>query len=517
MTRSSKVAPKLFIGEQKLQVKNLNLQRMLMMLVFASAIFYLFIYIWIVVNRIRYPFELEWIEGSMVDQVQKLINGEMIYQAPSINFVPFNYPPLYFYISAGVSVLLGEGFFPLRMVSFAASLVSILSIFLIVKDETKNWWAATISTGLFIATYRITGAWLDIARVDSLYLALWLLFIYIIRGKKTIPFAVLTGVLAALAILTKQTAIITTFPVIVILAGWRWKYAISMLALIGIILGGTTFGLNQFTDGWYSYYVFTLLQNQVWILQAFISFWNEDLLIHLPIATLFAIIYFVNIYHKDRKGFFQWLAIFLGALIGSFVTRVRMGGYDNVLLPLFAVITILFGMGLNDLLVKKGLPLPKNGYWSANIVLVACLIQFAVLLYNPLAQIPSARDREAGYELINLISNVEGEVFLPDHGYISKMAGKMTYAHNSEIWEVLRGNQSNVGKDFLSKDLDDAIRLQKFDLIIFDTERNFCCENIKDYYILEGEVFQEEDVFYPVTGWRIRPTYIYIARRLVSN
>lgn len=516
MVRFLRGQPTLSVREEQPRVKTVSLQRILNLLVFACAILYFFVYIWIVVNRIQYPFELEWIEGGMVDQVHKLLSGELIYQAPSINFVPFYYPPLYFYFAAGATLLFGDGFFPLRLVSFAASLISITSIFLIVKDETKNWWIAVVSTGLFIATYRVTGAWLDIARVDSLYLALWLLFIYFIRGKKTLPYAVLTGILGALAILTKQTAIITALPIMVVLARWNWKYAVSVLAVIGIIVGGTTLVLDHITDGWYSYYTIDLMRDQVWMYSAFFTFWSRDFLIHLPVASIFALIFFVNIYQNDRIKFYQWLAIFLGALCGSFLTRVKVGGYDNVLLPLFAVMAILFGMGLNDLILKNGTQLSLNGSWSANISLLACLIQFVVLLYNPFAQLPSAKDQAAGFELIEMISNVEGEVFLPDHGYLSRLAGKMTYAHHSEIWEILRSDHSNIGQEILSNDLNHAIQQQKFDVIILDTNWNVCCKEINHYYVLSGEVFPDDDVFFTVTGWRIRPTHIYTARRLID-
>ncbi len=274
---------------------------------------------------------------------------------------------------------------------------------------------------------------------------------------------------------------------------------------------------NQVTDGWYSYYTIDLMRDQLWIYYAFITFWSEDFFIHLPIAGIFGLVFFVNIYHTDRIKFYQWLALFLGAFFGSFLTRVKVGGYDNVLLPLFAIMSILFGMGLNELLYKKGIPLSLGGSWSANIVLFACLIQFTIVMYNPFAQIPGSSDRTAGNELLGLITSVEGDVFLPDHAYLSRLAGKSTYAHEGAIWDVLRGGDSNLGKEILSDDLNRAIQQQKFDVIILDTDWNVCCKEINNYYTLSGNVFDDEDVFYTVTGRRIRPTFIYTAKRLVDD
>jgi hypothetical protein len=172
--------------ENKSRFTNNKVLPILRYLLLIIALAYFMVYLWIAYNRIRFPFELSWIEGGMVDQVQRITSGKPVYVAPSINFVPFLYTPLYFYISALVSSLFGGGLFPLRMVSFTASLASLAAILMIVRDETKNWWAALLSVSLFTATYRLSGSWLDVARVDSLFLAFWLWLIFLIRTKKNL-------------------------------------------------------------------------------------------------------------------------------------------------------------------------------------------------------------------------------------------------------------------------------------------------------------------------------------------
>jgi hypothetical protein len=496
---------------------NLKLPQLLRYALFSIAVSYLIIYLWMAYYRLRYPFDLEWIEGGMVDQVQRLIHGQSMYVAPSINFVPFLYPPLYFYFSAIASLIFGGGPFPLRLVSFIASLVSFTTIFLIVRDETKNWWAALLSAGLFAATFRLTGAWLDIARVDSLFLAFWLLFIYFVRGRKSIGYSVLTGILAAMAYLTKQTALIACLPVLAYLFWCNWKYALSSLAVATLTIGITTLVLNHTSAGWYTYYVFELLSQQTeWLPQEFVSFWKDDLLIHLPIAILFALFFLVGRPKQNRLSLIQWLSILVGALAGTFLTRVKIGGYDNVLLPTYAVLSILFGLGLSGLL--KTIKQLHDDYRGRVEVLVhiACLIQLVILFYNPFAQIPTKADLEAGNKLVKLLSDVKGEVFLPDHSYLPTLAGKRTYANESAIWDVLRGNQQTKGKALLTADLNNAIRQQTFDEIILDSDLDltWCCVEIDQYYTRVGEVFQDKTAFYTVTGDKKRPTYIYVANRL---
>ncbi len=424
---------------------------------------------------------------------------------------------MYFYLSAAASLLFGSGLFPLRLVSFTASLVSFTVIFLIVRAETRNVKVALLSTGLFAATFRVTGAWLDVARVDSLFLALWLLFIYFVRGRKTFGLSVLTGLLAALAYLTKQTALIACLPVLVYLFWSNWKYALSCLAVAGLAVGITTLVLNQASAGWYGYYVFGLLSQQTqWLPLEFFTFWNDDLLVHLPFAILLAVFFLVGRPKRDRSNLIQWAAILAGALAGTFITRVKIGGYDNVLLPAYAVISILFGLGLNELLKTiRQLHVDFRGRLE-ELLLAACLIQLVILAYNPFAQIPTKADLQAGQKLVSLLSDVKGEVFLPDHGYIPTLAGKNSYAHESAIWDVLRGDQQTKGKTFLAGELKDAIHRQFFDEIILDSDLdlNWCCVEIDQTYTRVGEVFQDQTSFFTVTGDKKRPTFIYVANRL---
>jgi hypothetical protein len=368
---------------------------------------------------------------------------------------------------------------------------------------------------VFAASFRVTGAWLDVARVDSLFLAFSLIVIYFVRGRKSITNALLAGIFAALAFLTKQTALILCLPILVFLFWRDWRHALVFLVASVLIVGTTTLVLDKIYTGWFSYYVFGLLSQQAqWIPLDFIRFWKNDLLDHLPFAIFFAIFFFAGRFKQDRHSFYQWLSILAGALAGTFVTRVKIGGYDNVLLPTYAIFSILFGLGLNGLLNIIAQVSAEHRGRVKIFIQVACLFQLLILAYNPYAQLPTKADREAGRYLVQFLSEVDGEVYLPDHGYLGTLAGKGTYAHHSAIWDVVRTRRQTDGKILLAESLSEAIRQQRFDVIILDSEANYCCLEIEDYYTRAGEVFQDQTSFFPVTGDRRRPTNIYIANRL---
>ena len=459
-----------------------------------SALFIL-MYICIAIIRMNFPYELEWLEGGLVDQVNRIIDGKPLYESPSIYNVPFLYPPVYFYVSAFFAFIFGRGFFPLRFVSFFSSLVSFLMIFLIVKRETKNNWIAIISTGLFAASFRVTGAWFDIARVDSLFVAIFLVFVYFARGQDSNEKAVLVGILGALVFLVKQTGLVICFPIFLFILIKNKRRGLISLATFLMMIGISTILFNTFTDGWYSVYVFKLLRQQTeWIPSMFLSFWGVDLIFKLPVALLFTLLFLKRKTQSRFENWF-WLCLLAGVLAGSFITRVKVGGYVNVLIPLYAGLSVTFGLGLNEILEKPGILLAKSSQRKNGLILLICLLQFGLITYNPVDQLPSAADKTAGDKLIKFLSNIDGEVFMPDYGYLNALAGKQTYAHHSAIWDIMRSKEENSIKKSLSEDLTRNIQNHTFAMIIMNSEWNYCCQNIDQYYSQTGPLFSQEDIY----------------------
>ena len=110
---------------------------------------YVALFTWTAWNRLFYPFELEWMEGAMVDQVRRILDGLPLYVEPSIEYTPFIYAPLYFYLSAALSALMGIGLEPLRVVSISATFGCFILLALIVRRESQSWLFACVAAGLY--------------------------------------------------------------------------------------------------------------------------------------------------------------------------------------------------------------------------------------------------------------------------------------------------------------------------------------------------------------------------------
>ncbi|MGA1826352.1 MAG: ArnT family glycosyltransferase [bacterium] len=470
---------------------------------------YIIVYIFVACNRINYPYELEWMEGGIVDHVQRVLEEKQLYVEPSIEFTPFIYTPLYYYISAIFSKIFGIGFFPLRFLSILSSLGCFIIIFLFVKRETKSSFYGTVSACLYAATFSIGGSWFDIARVDSLFMFFLLCSIFTLRFSDSILYHISAGVLISLAFLTKQAALLIAMPLCVYTVVYfkRWSRFIYPLTIL-FIIGLTTVLFNRISNGWYSYYIFKL-PNQHAIMKSMVyKYWILDIINPLSIAfgiSLFFLFYLLIKSNYNDLAFFALL--FIGMMGSSWLSRMHSGGYNNVLLPAYAIIAIYLGLGvhilLSDVQRKFNFEKPKA------LILLLCTFQFIALIYNPKTQLPSKADKEAGDYFINLLKNIEGEVFIPCHGFLPSLAGKKSYAHQQAIMDIMRSNDEQL-KQKLVREITEMIHTKKCNAIIVND--SWFMEDIKKNYSFKMHIFSNPFVFFPVVGMRTRPDSLYIPK-----
>ena len=109
-------------------------------IVFACSAVAIGLYLYTAAHRMRFRFELEWMEGGILEHVKRVLDGKTVYPAPSVDFVPFIYNPLYYYVAAPFCAALGLEMFPLRLVSFLASVASFLLLFLSSGNTRTAYW-----------------------------------------------------------------------------------------------------------------------------------------------------------------------------------------------------------------------------------------------------------------------------------------------------------------------------------------------------------------------------------------
>ena len=253
-------------------------------LVVAASSAYILLYAALVCLRISYPFELEWLEGAMVDHVRVVLEGQPLYARPSLAFTPLTYTPGYVYVAAGLSQVIGLGFVPLRLISVAASVVLLALIVKFVTHETGNWRAGVMAAGLFAALFGWTGGWLDLARNDSLFLALAMASVFVARRYPTPLGAAVAALLISLSFLTKQTGLIIAVPLALWCAVGGWRRGFAFAGVLVPLVAGTTWLFDRHFEGWYVFYIYDVPRQHPVSLQSIVGFWRYDLFNPLPIA-----------------------------------------------------------------------------------------------------------------------------------------------------------------------------------------------------------------------------------------
>ncbi|MCH7639080.1 MAG: glycosyltransferase family 39 protein [Bacteroidetes bacterium] len=483
--------------------------RLLRVAVFALAIFHVVLFLGTVAMRIGYPFELEWTEGGIEDYVRRVLAGEPIYTAPSMEFGTSIYTPLYFYLAALPARLFGLSFVPLRVVSLLATLASALLIYALVRSGGGRRSPAALAAMLFIGAFEAAGTWFDLAKIDMVFLALLLASFYAIHASRSARGYALAGLILLLAFLTKQTALIAGMP-LVVWALWRdrWRAVpLVVMALGGIVV--TTLLFDRLTDGWYSFYVFELPSRHPFLPFRFVSFWTADFFGSIGLAVVVGLT-FLWIRRYLGRPYSFWAIAWAAAVLTAYAGRIHEGGCVNAVIPAFALTAVLFGLGFDAVeRCAESLSQKRIKQGVRGLLYVATLVQLIVLLYIPMWHIPSAADEAAGRRIVSFLAEAESPVYVPSHGYLAQRAGHEPGAHSAAHWDLLRGDFP--ARDTLMAVMREALRSQRYSLII-ESDADLFRLPLGSTYVEVDRLFDDDTEFFPVAGGRMRPLHVYIPR-----
>lgn len=470
-----------------------------------ASVLYLGMYLVVALFRIGYPFELEWMEGGAVDHVARVLNGEAIYVRPSIDFVPYIYTPLYYYLCAPIAKVIGIGFVPLRLVSLLSSCGCLFVLFWWARRETGNWRYGVIAAGLYAASFRLCGAWFDIARADSLFILFVLSGSYVLRFAQSKGQLIVAAAFLWLSFLTKQTAQFICVPLVLYaLIAHRMRSFWFCAVLTGGV-GLSVLLLDWLHDGWFTYYIFHIPRLHVWDASQFAGFWVNDILKHFAILVLLSTVALIACWRASDRISSVFYAMFLaGCVAAAWLSRLHTGGYDNVLMP------IAMGLSISAIIIVRAIRGRSDRVNFAGHVVIpfALAAQLALFWYNPAAQVPDRAARQAGEVIVESIRRYSGEVYMPYHGFIPTLAGKRSYAHHQAQGDIQRAD-SAMGTE-MALQLQRALIERKFGLIILDAPirgRSF-----EANYVLDENMPAEVMSFVPVTGLRTRPRFWYVPR-----
>lgn len=475
----------------------------------ALALYFIGAFLVAAALRISYPFELEWIEGGVLGQVSRILQGMPLYTKPSLESISLIYTPLYFYLAAALAKIFGLKLWILRVVSLTACLGIFVVIWNWIKKETEDLMAALVAVGFFAATYPLSGVWFDVGRVDSLFVVFLLLATWRALTEHSRFNLAASALLFCLAFLTKQSALL---PIMLFVAYFMFRIKQSWL-FIAVALGSVLFCivvLNYIHHGWFVYYVFTMPSQHPIMPTEFKRFWTRDLLHPLKPALSISALALIMLVRQGRK-FWPYITLTIGMLAISWLSRLHWGGYDNVLMPSHAALAILTGLAL-----AFSRNLFKSNEFISRLFSIAVgvivLIQFAHLLYNPSKFVPTDRDIKAGFGLVENLKRIPGPIYIPFHTYLAAYAGKSYFAHAGAVQDIWRAKEGKIKED-LRNEIWNAVKKKRFNAIVLDDRDDFFIKELKaeieKNYPFQEPAFKERNSFWPITGMRARPEIIF--------
>jgi hypothetical protein len=488
-------------------------ERGFMAIALAWACYYTLQFVWIALSTVDYPYQLEWMEGGVVETVERLLNGQSIYGPPTLEYVPYIYTPLYFVASAATSLVMGVDFFACRLVSlFSIAIVAIL-IFKFLWHETRSWPWAVVGVGLLFATFDASGRWYHLARVDSMYLALLLGGFYVLRFRNSVRSGVAVAILLWLAFLTKQSAVVAAAPVLLIALFFNWRRALIAGGLFLALSALSVLLLDLWTDGWFTYYTFEVPRRHATVESMYRDFWRVDLWKVALIAggALMGIGLWVG--RRPRSGLL-YLGIAAGMIGSAWASRLHSGGWYNVLIPAYAALALLAPLGFQAIAANAAPDERRQLGGSPTVIglVLVVVIQFAMVAYPTGRAMPAADAQEKGDQFLAYLAAVEGDVLLPDHRWIQTHADKKSYGLGMAGRDILRVSDPNDrGRKLLEAELREAFKSKRFAQVILSEAKkyNYLGRFMNRYY---KQVRVTGLAPRPVTGWAIKPEYIWVPK-----
>ena len=467
------------------------------------------------VLRLMYPYPLEVMEGVSLSAVRRILANQPLYGPPSLEFVPPIYAPLYFWLSAAVARLTGPDFVALRLVSFGASLGSAILIADLVRRETGRLALGLVAAGVFVGSSPLALTTLDMGRVDALGLFFVLAALYAMHFGYA---SFWSGVLAALAILTKQTEAPLALALLVYAAGWPRARLLPYVAGLGLTLAVVLGALYLQSGEWVRFYLLDLprmhqLQDQyLW------NFWSIDILPRFTLPLVLAPLFLIA-RRRDRPTVALYGLAAVSLLVSAWIARLNLLASVNVLAPAFAILAILFGLSLGEALrLLHDVKLREVHRY----VLGLALAQLVLLGYNPRLTVPLRSDGWAGDRLVATLGALPGTLFAPDYDEFSRRAGKGNQPSTVSPMELVGGFGGGVSREgpaYVAQ-LNAALAERRFDYVLLEPQSNASYLKAaleSTGYIDTGPLFPPDDQFYLWKTPLTPDAHLYVPRERASR
>ena len=365
-----------------------------LLLVISQSLLQLFKYN---ITMIGFPYNADYGEGPILDQVMRLSKGKTIYPN-DISQPPYiigNYPPLYQLVQVPFALIFGPAFWYGRIINLISILAAAFFIGATLYEINKDIVSAVIG-GLLLLTTPYIISWAGFVRVDSFALGLsWAAIYLAVRGIGKPKSLIWSAIFLSAAIYTRQSyGLAAPFASFIFLLSKRpenfdpkekyknifhkffssisWKPAFHLTLWTAGISGTILIFLLLITRGGFFFNIVTANVNPfIWNT---VRDYANKIVEHMPILAGGSILFFLSaIWFKQRSW---WLAApyLIGATISA-MTVGKDGSNVNYLFELMAAFSFTIGASLGVIGISwKSKPWEWVGKgWWAKILLMLLL------------------------------------------------------------------------------------------------------------------------------------------------
>ncbi len=489
-----------------------TLQRMPHVMVIFVAMIFTVRYFATAIPRLAYPYDLDFLEDSVLMEALQVANNQPVYVPPNADFNPHVYMPLFFWIGGLLFKLGGPNLLSLRLISLTATLVTTFLIYSIAKRESGFHWIAISCAGLYLGGYSISGFWYELARVDSLFVTLILCgMTFAIYAGGSNGLLVLSAVFLAFATFTKQTGFVIGTGITFYLLFTSGRRA----CWFGIPFAGLTIipflTLNMLTKGWFFYHILHIGSADPIQFSRLIDYFKNKILGVMAVLSLMVVLtMFLGIRRIGLSMMREqpWLAGIGMAIAISGMGRIRVGGNLNNLMPVYAFLCLSPALLIRESTfggqnIKPISPHSRN--WALAILI---LIQFALGRYSPSKYIPTVRMRQSADHFIQRIASIHGPVLVMMHPYYALLAGKDPSTQIATLWYVRDRGALPLPDDFVNRVKNHFYSAIISDESFFETQPDV--QDLINAYYYSAETLDTNQAASTDTGVVVRPKVIYL-------
>ena len=451
--------------------------------------------------RLAHPAQLEWMEGGILVEIRRILAGQAVYVRPSLDFIPFIYAPVFFYISAAATWICGDTLLAPRLVSFSATLMTAALLYAFGYRISKTKSAGWLTAAVYIAAFKVCGQWFDLARIDALAYLFAVAALYALHEGTARWSWILSAGLAVAAFYTKQT---TAFMIAGMGAGLcisDKRRGLAYCAVVGLGVAMLWAIAHLRSQGWFTYYAYSLpasfpIKGLHWR-----TFLFQDLPLGLPLIAAAAALRILGAHRQGPCMEPLLMGTWAGALMSAFWSRIHYGAAENALMPLYLALALTVPFALSWSTAWRWPPLGH----------AAVALQLLLLSYNPLKVIPWQGDSAATQALVAELKALDGEVFLPSHPHLLQDARHRANAHASPLWDVMTDSQTPEALA-LDAELHQAMASGRYRYFLAGDDSQGFVQTMGRHYRLyrrlSGPVV-EGNALTCVTGFTFRPSMIF--------